>query len=245
MHVSFSHCRGEVVAVSAIRKFIQGELKGWHWAEVSWLAFSVLLCVICSIVAGDSTIALIAAIAGTMYTMLAGKGKLSCYAFGVVNVLTYALISYGSRLYGEVMLNLFWYFPMMFVGAFLWSKHLSNNQIIQKERLGAGARFVAASLLFCGMVGFARFVLIPMGDPQPMVDSFTTVAQVVAMALTVRRCIEQWILWCIVNAVSIFMWARAAMVNGPDVMIVMWSLWFVNSIIFLIQWTKSTKTQIN
>lgn len=231
--------------MSAIRKFIQGELKGWHWAEVAWLAFSVLLCVICSIVAGDSTIALIAAIAGTMYTMLAGKGKLSCYAFGVVNVLTYALISYGSRLYGEVMLNLFWYFPMMFVGAFLWSKHLSNNQIIQKERLDARARFVAISMLFCGMVILARFVLIPMGDPQPMVDSFTTVAQVVAMALTVRRCIEQWILWCIVNAVSIFMWTRAAMVNGPDVMIVMWSLWFINSIVFLVQWAKATKPQTN
>jgi nicotinamide mononucleotide transporter len=65
------------------------------------------------------------------------------------------------------------------------------------------------------------------------------------MALTVRRCIEQWILWCIINSVSIFMWARAAMNNGPDVMIVMWSLWFVNSIIFLVQWVKATRQQAN
>lgn len=231
--------------MTAIQKFFYGELKGWYWAEIVWLAFCVLLCVICSVVAKDSPIALVAAVTGTIYTMLAGKGKLSCYAFGVINVLLYAFVSYKSMLYGEVILNLLWYFPMMFVGAFMWSKNLSNNQIIRKERLSAGARFVATSLLFCGMVAFARFVLIPMGDPQPMIDSFTTIAQVVAMALTVRRCIEQWILWCIINGVSIFMWVRAAMNNGPDVMIVMWSLWFVNSIIFLVQWVKATRQQAN
>ncbi len=229
--------------MTAIQNFIYGELKGWHWAEVAWLAFSVTLCVICSIVVNDTPIAMIAAVTGTIYTMLAGKGKLSCYAFGLINVLTYASVSYTSELYGEVILNLLWYFPMMFVGAFFWSKNLSNNQIIKKERLTARGRFVAASLLFCGMVAFANFVLIPLGDSQPFVDSFTTVAQMVAMALTVRRCIEQWILWCIINAVSIFMWVRAAMDNGPDVMIVMWSLWFINSVVFLIQWIKATKQE--
>ena len=231
--------------MSAVKEIVRGEFKGWHWGEVAWLCFSIALCVACSIIAKDAPIALIAAVTGTMYTMLAGKGKLSCYLFGVVNVLTYSYISFESKLYGEVILNLAWYFPMMFVGAFYWRKHLAENQTIKKERLNWKERFIAFSALLIGMILFAKFVLIPMGDVQPVIDSFTTVAQVVAMALTVRRCIEQWILWCIINGVSIYMWCKAAMVSGPDVMIVMWSLWFINSIIFLVQWAKSTNNQTN
>ena len=48
-----------------------------------------------------------------------GKGKLMAYVFGTVNVVLYAIISLKAKYYGEVMLNLIYYFPMEFYGFYI------------------------------------------------------------------------------------------------------------------------------
>ena len=218
-------------------KWIAGECTGWKTAEVIWFAFCVFSTIIASLVSKRDVCGLIAAVTGIFYMLLAGKGKVSCYLFGIVNSLLYGLISFKFKFYGEVMLNLGWYFPMMFIGLFCWGKNLSGNQIIRKTKLGLKGKIICYLLTLVGICIYA-IILKRMNDSQPWIDSATTVLSITAMILTVKRCADQWILWTIVNILSVWMWFR----NGESTAILfMWLVALANGLIFYFQWYKDIK----
>ena len=54
----------------------------------------------------------LAGIAGVLCVVLVAKGSIWNYVFGLVNVSMYAYISYKASLYGDAVLNAFYYLPM-------------------------------------------------------------------------------------------------------------------------------------
>ena len=81
-----------------------------------------------------------------------------------------------------------------------------------------------------------------MNDSQPIVDSATTILSVTAMILTVKRSADQWIIWTIINALSIWMWFRAYQLTGGSMAVLaMWVLALINGIIFYIQWDRDIR----
>lgn len=224
-----------------LKKFIAGEFDGWTRGEVIWFAFCWTSIVGISIFLEDTPAGIIAAASGICYTLLAGKGKVSCYAFGVINTVLYGWISLRTGLYGEVMLNWFWYLPMMFSGFFFWKRNLGKSNIIRKTTLTLRGRVLAAILTLTGIIIYG-FILKKMGDIQPFTDSTTTILSVTAMVLTVKRCSDQWLLWTAVNAISTFMWLKVFQMDGKSAaVLIMWLLNLANGIIFYFQWKKEIK----
>ena len=224
-----------------VRKWITGEFSGWKTGEVLWFLFCISATVATALIKRDTLIGIAAAVTGICYTLLAGKGKLSCYLFGIVNSLLYGWISYKAKLYGEVMLNWGWYFPMMFVGLFFWGRNLGSSQIIKKTELGTWGKIICYLLSLIGIAVYA-VILHRMKDSQPVIDSATTILSVTAMVLTVKRCADQWIIWTIVNILSVWMWFREFQLSGESAaLLAMWVVTLANGIIFYIQWYKDIK----
>ena len=101
------------------------ELKGWKLWEVLWLITACGIILGLSIYWKDTPMGIISATTGVACVVCTGKGKLSAYPLGAVNVLLYAIISWKAKYYGEVMLNLLYYFPMEFYGLYVWKKHMN------------------------------------------------------------------------------------------------------------------------
>ena len=87
------------------------------------------------------------------------------------------------------------------------------------------------------------FVLKKTGDATPFIDAVTTVFSVLGLILTVKRCIEQWYVWFVVNVLSVFMWIEAYM-NGSNCFatILMWATYVVLSVYFLFTWKKDLQS---
>ena len=147
----------KIMNVINIKNFIAGEFSGWKKAEVLWLAFCCAAVIILSIQMGDNVTGIISAVTASLYTIIAGKGKVSCYLFGIINTILYGWISYKMRLYGEVMLNWGWYLPMMFVGFFCWNKRKTEKQVIRKTCLSPKGRGITAG---ASLAGIALYTLI-------------------------------------------------------------------------------------
>ena len=81
-----------------------------------------------------------------------------------------------------------------------------------------------------------------MGGNLPYVDALSTVVSVTAMIVSIRMYSEQWILWIIVDVVTVIMWA-AAFARGEDSIatLVMWAVYLVNAVIMLVKWEKEAK----
>ncbi|MBE6379862.1 MAG: nicotinamide mononucleotide transporter [Lentisphaerae bacterium] len=228
--------------LNVLKKFIIREFSNWHYAEWLWMLFCVASTVVISLHLGDNWLGTAAAVTGVLYSLWAGKGKLSCYFFGIFNSIAYGWLSYRATLYGEVALNWGWYLPMMFAGLFFWKRNLKKEvQEIVKRALSWRGRLLTALIAAAGTAA-AALVLHKMGDQAPVLDAFTTVLSVIAMALTVKRCMEQWMLWTLVNLASIYMWYRVYQTgSGSVAVLMMWVLNLLNGILFYYLWQKEIK----
>lgn len=208
--------------------------------------------VIYSVMTGTlDVIGSLAGITGVLCVVLVAKGSIWNYLFGLVNVSLYAYISYKASLYGDAVLNAFYYVPMQFIGYWQWRKR--GAAVSQAEADGKGVQVKARRftwgqriLLALGCtatVVAGGFILRHFGDPQPFKDSTTTILSIVAQALMALAFMEQWALWIITNIVSVVMWcicvARGEAHAG--VMVIMWVFYLLNSINGLRVWLKLSK----
>ena len=91
----------------------------------------------------DSKIATIYAIFGFLATYISGKGKISCYFFGIIALLLYSYLAWKNSLYGSLILYIGYYLPMEFIGLFLWKNHLKKDtQEIEKTFLSDRERII-------------------------------------------------------------------------------------------------------
>lgn len=218
----------------------------WKTAEKYSLILIIFLIVINAFWQKDSIIALISAICGIIYTFLAGKGLPICYLFGVTGSSFYAFLSYQNALWGNLLLYIAYYVPMQILGYFRWNKNLQNNKLeIIKISLPKKELIILVSIL--SLLSLLAFkVLLYFNDTHPLLDSITTIFSIGGMYLTVRRAVEQWIFWMIVNTISLFMWISVAM-NGAKVYstIIMWLVYLLLAIYFYILWKKEIKEKIS
>ncbi len=223
-------------------EFIKKEFQGWGKYERIIFPLEIILIALISIYMKDSKIALISAICGICATILAGKGKISCYMFGIISNICYGYISFKNAFWGNLGLNLLYYLPMQFVGIINWKNHLKKEtQEIYKTRLTNKERLIYfLSVTIISIIVY--FILLKYGDSNPAIDSVTTVLSVIAFILTVKRCIEQWYVWTIVNGLCTIMWIGAYL-NGSNCFatILMWSTYFILGLYFLSRW----KNEIN
>jgi len=175
----------------------------------------------------------IAGISGVICVVLAAKGNIFNYLFGIINVALYAYISYKSKIYGDAVLNALYYVPMQFIGWFNWIKHreAQDSVTVTAKTMTTKERIILV-LFSSAMVLIVGFILEKFDDPQPYKDSATTVLSVIAMFLMVRTYVEQWSLWVLVNIISVVMWVIVYTRGGAHslLMVIMWIFYLVNSI---------------
>lgn len=222
-----------------VKNLIKSELTGWKPLEVAWLAIATAIIIGLSIYWGDTVMGIISAATGVACVVCTGKGKLSAYLFGLVNCVLYAIIAFRATYYGETILNVIYYIPMQFIGFVIWSKNMnSETNEVKKVHMKAYQRFLCLfAMVMATFLG--GLFLKHLGDAMPFVDSFTTVASVFAMILSVKMFSEQWWIWVAVDVFSVYMWAVNFANGGENIgTLLMWLTYLGNAIIMLVKWEK-------
>ena len=224
------------------KEFLKNELSGWKKREVIWLTLACFIITALSIYWKDSVMGIISATTGVACVICTGKGKLSAYIFGLINCLLYAIIAFKARLYGETMLNLIYYAPMQFIGFYLWSKNMNHDTKEVKKTHMKNMERIIWLLILIGLTIIYGYILKLLGDAMPFVDSFTTMASIVAMVVSIKAYSEQWWIWIFVNVFSVYMWWEQFRIgNDSMATLLMWSVYLVNSVIMCIKWEKEVR----
>ena len=188
-----------------------------------------------------SALALVAAVTGMMYTMLAGRGRIACYAFGLVNAPLYAYLSWRWGFYGDMSLNLY-YFVMMFPGIVCWRRHQARSGAddIVRTRLSGRERKIWGAALFLATLALF-WILSAIGGNRPFCDALTNVLSVAAMVLTVKRCIEQWVMWIAVDAIELVMWWHTG--ETSLAILAMWAVFLAVGIYLFGLWFSAMRSR--
>jgi len=178
-----------------------------------------------------SWIEAIGTVAGLLCIWLASLEKISNYVFGIINVTLFAIIFFQIQLYASLLLQLF-FFGANIYGWYAWSRQGNDNQAVLQIRwlsLPKAIGWVVAIVIANGLMtlyidpvfafltriavsamqslglNVAQPVLEP--DAFPFWDSCMMVLSIAAMILMTRKYVENWILWVIVNMISIVIFA--------------------------------------
>ena len=179
----------------------------------------------------------IAAICGIFCVVLCAKGKKSQYIWGLVNVIGYIIIAFINKYYGEVMLNALYYLPSQFIGYYLWNKHENKKtENVKGKKLNIKQTIIL--LIGTGVsIVLYKFLLDYLGGNNTILDSASTMISIIANTLMLLRYREQWLLWIIIDVITVIMWAL--MKDG--IMVTMWAVYLINAFYGYINWTKIAK----
>ena len=225
-----------------LKSFVKMELSGWKLTEIAWLAIATTVILALSVYWKENIVGILSALTGVWCVILTGKGKASSFLVGIVNVILYAYISYKANFYGEVMLNLIYYLPCSVIGLFVWSRNMDEkNGEVVKEGLSKRGAAIVYPLTALGVLVYG-FILKMLGGNLPFIDSISTVLSVVAQILCLKRLAEQWILWIVIDAVTVVMWLYAFVTSEESIAtLIMWIVYLLNAIFMYIKWRRDVK----
>ncbi len=228
--------------MNKISKIIKRELSGWKTWHIVWMIVANLVILGVSIYQGDTVLSIAAAITGVICVILCGLGKVSNYFFGTINIILYAIVAFKAKYYGDVMLNVLFYLPTNIVGWILWEKNVNEeSNTVYKKRMSIPQSIIVLGLSVAAVFGYSYFLKL-LGGNLPLVDSMSTVFSIVAQILMIRRFAEQWVIWILVDVVSVIMWFVALFNEGASIaMLLMWSIYLGNAVIMFVKWYKDTK----
>jgi nicotinamide mononucleotide transporter len=145
-------------------------------------------------------------------------------------------------LVGNAILHILYYFPIEIYGFFNWKKNLKKHSSeIIKEKMATKKRLILG-VLTCIMILILSFIFKTLKNPCPILDSTLTSLSIVGMFLCVKRYIEQWAIWTMVNIISIFMWFEV-FIKGEGVfsIFIVRVIYLFLGIYFYIRWRKELK----
>jgi nicotinamide mononucleotide transporter len=174
-----------------------------------------------------SILELIATFFGISYVVLIILKKPIGWVFGVISSLIFVQISWDANLYIQTILQLI-YVIIGIVGYFRWNN--SNQKIRILTRNQKIILYILALLISYG-IGFGTSFT---NQSLPYLDAFITVFGIVATYLTSEKHIENWIIWIIVNSLSILLFAQ----QGLYMSAFLFGVYLVLSIIGLIHWNN-------
>lgn len=204
----------------------------YHPAEFTWMEI----------------LAIAAAILGVFNVVLSSDGNIWNYIFGVATVTSYGIVAFNADNYGDGVMNLACLLPMQFLGFFMWKNRGADLSKDARDAQVEGQRlsWKGRALVFCvGAVAVAglAMVLTIVQSTAPWLDATKTVLNITAQVLMTFAFMEQWVLWIIVNIVSVTLWIVSAMEGKPgsEIMIIMWVFYLIISIHGFRVWLKISK----
>jgi len=215
----------------------------WNLFEMTWLVLFTTIAVVFTVISKDSLFGFTVFITGVLCVVLAAKGNLMSYVFGMYNTIGYTYLAFINGLFGEVMLNLLFFVPMNVIGFYMWKNNRQEDgKLVMRQLDRKGLLLIGmGSVIGCLLVGFG-LSFIP-GQNSPYIDATTTVLSIVATILMVRRFKEQWLVYIVLNLFTVLLWA-IRMLDGSGeglLMIVMWSAYLVNAFYGYYTWNKVVK----
>ncbi len=192
-----------------------------------------------------SYIEFIGTIFGLLAVWLATRQKIISWPLGLINVTCFFVLLYQVQLYSGMFLQAF-YFVTNIYGWVVWSRQLADSEPPTALRVKTRWWLFASTLFLSLAVGFMMQKLpdiypavFTKPTSQPYYDAFLAVASIAAQILLTRRITDNWYVWVVVNAVSVFVFLR----QGLYLLTLEYFLFLLLAIKGIIDWRKPVVEQ--
>ena len=168
---------------------------------------------------------------------LAGRNNIHTWWTGLVGCVLFSILFYTSKLYADATLQLFFVVTGV-IGWYGWmsTKNKQPLPITTAPNKGV-AKMVAVALVVAAGYGW---MLHTFTDAYaPWIDSIVLTFSVVAQLLLMRRNIQNWPVWLVVNTLSVpLFWSRELYLTS-----ILYGFFWINALVSWMHWNKLRSQQ--
>ncbi|MBQ8838683.1 MAG: nicotinamide mononucleotide transporter [Bacteroidales bacterium] len=168
----------------------------------------------------EKSIEIFTLVAGVIYVILEIRQKPLMWVLGIFTSLASMWLFFLQGLYASSALNTY-YLLTAFIGLWQWGKDRKrladvsreteqDGDVLHLNRLTVKALVSSAIVTVVAVAGLGR-VMALFGNPMSYVDSAVAVLSAIATWWLVRSYLEQWWLWVLANALSVWLCASQQM----------------------------------
>jgi len=215
--------------------------------DYAWVTFLTVTACGLGLLLSDSLFDFSVLVSGLICVSLTAIGRREGYLFGIYTSLAYSLLAYQNGLFGEVYLNLFFFVPTGVIGYLMWRKHMQDRQIVQMRQLSLNSTMALAVICVISSFALGKWLAQNPDQNTPFIDASTNILSIIATFLMMWRYKEQWLLYIVLNVITIFMWFLRVLEDGTsgDMMVLLWSMYLMNSIYGYWRWHKGAQHHKN
>jgi nicotinamide mononucleotide transporter len=187
---------------------------------------------------GSNYIELLGFIFGLLYIILSIKQNIWCWPVGFITSALYIYVFFVSKFYADMGLQVY-YLLVSIYGWYNWMfgarSKKQDDLKISKIKLKPGIYLTIVTILLFGVISF---ILVNYTDSElPYWDSFTTAAGFVATWMLAKKIIEHWIIWVIVDFVSLGLYIY----KGLYPTVILFTVYTILAILGYLEWKKELK----
>jgi len=168
----------------------------------------------------------------TVSIFLAGRNSIHTWWTGIVGGLVFAHVFYESQLYADVVLQFFF----VATSAIGWRQWLRGNlgKALPVSRGNVGALCRAVLLGILATLGYGALLHFYTNAYAPFVDSAVLAFSVIAQIFLMRRRVEAWYFWLLVNTVAVPLYIS----RGLYLTSVLYAAYWINAMVAWRKWRR-------
>jgi nicotinamide mononucleotide transporter len=183
------------------------------------------------------TIEVVAAFTGILSVLFQIRQNVLVWFFGIVASLLYTWVFFYSRLYALMSLQAY-YIAISIYGWVVWvRKKKQDDTAIRRLSFGETIRFFLILAMLSG--AFFLFLSRYTDSIVPFADAFITASCLVASYMLAHKYLEQWLVWLVVDVISIFLYFYQHLYSTVVFSIVL----SVMAVVGFSQWKKQWQQQ--
>jgi nicotinamide mononucleotide transporter len=188
----------------------------------------------------NSLLELTAVVFAIAYLVLAVRENILCWFAAGISTLIFLVIFWDVNLYMESGLQIY-YLAMAAFGWYQWRGASDTSANLQVSMWSMQQHLIALAIIAL-LTLISGYLLSTGTDAQlPYLDSFTTWASVVTTVMVVRKVLENWIYWLVIDTTSIYLYM--------DRELYFTSMLFIVYIVIIffgwVSWSKSYQQTMN
>ncbi|HON17575.1 MAG TPA: nicotinamide riboside transporter PnuC [Salinivirgaceae bacterium] len=154
----------------------------------------------------ENWIEVAAAVLGMIYLYFSVTQKIWLWPFGLLTSLFYIYVYYVATFYADMSLQVY-YVLVSIYGWIHWSKGREGKDELPVQRCTTKV-WVWSILAGVFLWGVIYWILIHTRTDVALGDAFTTAFSIVATWMLAQKYIENWILWIVVDGVSLALYVQ-------------------------------------
>ncbi len=185
----------------------------------------------------NTGIEIFATLAGLVYIVLLIRENIICWPFGIAGSLLSIYLFIDGKLYSEAFL----YSYYVFMGVWGWMRWSQRNATHDNPviRYDFSSHAVIILVSGAGALALGSFFSFYTDAQRPYIDAFTTAFSFAATYMEVKKVLETWYYWIVLNLASIWLY----MDRSLDIYAALICVYAVMSVWGLVQWSSVYRGQ--